>query len=141
MVRPTNYRIRFAINRLVRQYKTDEHSGDASDCPLCQAVGYGAPSSYDTYVCNQCPNAAFGTDPNVVSCIVRTRKFKNLDMSEKGDYQRLITFWSEVYAVIPNDRKVFRVEDHKVSILKIAKRINKLKSYVHSNNTEAEISS
>ena len=132
MVRPTNYRIRFAINRLVRQYKKDDHTGNISDCPLCHAAGVA--ETHNEEDCKYCPNIVFGYPSksgfanHKYPCVHRGIRFKNLEMDDDNN-NKMVTFWNEVYAVIPDDRKTFEMtDDLKASILKIAKSVNRRKT-------------
>ena len=125
----TNTRIKYAIQRLIRQYIKEEHTGNVNSCPLCCAVR--TKEFFDINDCTRCPNMAFATrvPKNMcqLPCNDRGNRFKNLDFSEYND-ARLAIFWKEVYDIMPSGRKSFEMtDDLKKQILKIARSVNRRK--------------
>ena len=136
----TNQNVRSAIKELIRQYKTETHTG--THCPLCyifRPEPYFMPKYKERKTgCTDCPNVAFGYGWNrtweqqTVPCVHRVDRYPKLDMDlADGEYKYanptyIIDFWTQVLALIPVDRKQYSLSlQLTADIVIIARNINK----------------
>lgn len=131
-MKATNTRMKFAVQRLIRQYETGQHQGSSLTCPLCNAVDYSYMNDIED--CIACPNAAFLSDKfHGLPCVTRGERFKNLSSASSFanrhiNDKRIVVFWKEVHTIMPDGRKKFVMTDElKADILRIARNVNRRK--------------